>query len=488
MDRKVLANNTMAIRNTLSNLRSRFSRPKKLFHTLFWFTVGAGFGLFFFTGLIALYYQQTYADKIYPGISVENKQFGGKPKEVVENYFKQKNQQLQQTQLLLKTPQNISSISAQELEIGYDEKLLSTQAYSIGRSENIFSNLFLIFQAYTEGINLEPSYHYSDEKLEQILAPIKEEINTEPIDAKFTFQNGRVTEFRSATEGRLLDTETLKETLLEKIVSAHASGKNQLVIIIPIKTVAPDVSNEDVNDLGIVERIGVGTSQFAGSIENRVYNLTLASNRLNGTLVKPGEVFSFNKTVGDISTLTGYKQAYIISGGRTILGDGGGVCQVSTTLFRAILDAGLPIEERNPHAYRVSYYEQDSPPGIDAAIYTPDVDLKFKNDTGHHILIQSYVNPANAQLTFELYGTSDGRVSIVNDPIIVSQSPAPEPLYQDDPELPKGEIKQIDWAAPGAVVYFTRTVTRDGEVIISDKYSTNYRPWQAVYLRGTKEG
>ena len=239
--------------------------------------------------------------------------------------------------------------------------------------------------------------------------------------------------------------------------------------------------------MGIKELIGVGTSLFQHSIESRIYNVNLAASRINGILVAPGEVFSFAKAVGDVSSLTGYKQAYIIENGKTVLGDGGGVCQVSTTLFRAALNSGLPIAERHPHAYRVQYYEQDSPPGIDATVYVPSIDLKFKNDTEHHILIQSIVDLNELRLTFMIYGTNDGRISEIGTPVITSQSPAPEPKYQDDPTLPKGVVKQVDFAAAGANVYFTRTVTKDGEVIISDKFSSNYRPWQAVYLRGTKE-
>ena len=463
-------------------------RLKKVLHTLFWFLLGASLGLFFFAGLVALYHHSAYANKIYPGVSIENYNLGGKTKEEVEEYYEVKNRKIQEKSLEFKVEEIAVSTSAAELEIGYDSKLLAEQAYSLGRGDNTLSNLYISLQAYLHGISLDPAYHYSEEKLEKVLLPLKEEVNTEPVDAKFSFANGRVTEFQSAQEGKALDEESIKKDIVEKVVAGQNNNGKKITFIVPVEVIEPQVTNEQANDLGIKERIGVGTSYYRGSIANRIYNLTLASNRINGTLVKPGEEFSFNKTIGDISTLTGYKQAYIISGGRTILGDGGGVCQVSTTLFRAILAAGLPITERNPHAYRVSYYEQDSLPGIDAAIYTPNVDLKFKNDTGHHILIQAYVNPQTSQLTFELYGTSDGRVSVINEPVIVSSSPAPEPLYQDDPELPKGEVKQIDWAAPGAVVYFTREVTRNGEVIISDKYTSNYRPWQAVYLRGTKEG
>ncbi|HZQ29900.1 MAG TPA: VanW family protein, partial [Patescibacteria group bacterium] len=172
--------------------------------------------------------------------------------------------------------------------------------------------------------------------------------------------------------------------------------------------------------------------------------------------------------------------------GKTVLGDGGGVCQVSTTFFRALLNAGLPIVERHPHSYRVGYYEQDSPPGLDATIYYPSVDLKFRNDTGNYILIQTVVDYDNLRLTFNLYGTKDGREVSISNSVITNQTPAPPPLYQDDPTLPKGVIKQVDFEAAGADVYFTREVRKNGRVVLADKFVSNYQPWQAVFLRGTQ--
>ena len=127
--------------------------------------------------------------------------------------------------------------------------------------------------------------------------------------------------------------------------------------------------NTLVNDLGVKELVGSGYSTYSGSIENRVFNVSHGASKINGVLIPPGETFSFNKTVGDITAATGFKQAYVIKSGRTVLDDGGGICQVSTTLFRAALNAGLPIVNRTAHAYRVGYYEQGFPPGIDATIY-----------------------------------------------------------------------------------------------------------------------
>ncbi len=461
---------------------------KKVSRITFWFSAGAIIALFLISSFSYIGFQQYYKNKIYPGVRIDGIDFSNKNESDVKEYFNQKNDEASNAAFTFSHEDKLATVSAQEIEFGYDGNLLTAQALSIGRSKDPITNLSLIFQAYTMGVDLSSSYKFSDEKLYKKLDPLIQEINEKPTEAVFNFENGRVTEFKASSDGQEVNKEELNKQIISKAKLISSTPiKNAVMIQIPVKILKPNLTTDKVNEMGIKELIGTGTSTFKGSIENRIYNLSLAASRLNGVLIPPGEVFSFNNTIGDVSSLTGYKQAYVIQNGRTVLGDGGGVCQVSTTFFRALLNAGLPITERNQHAYRVSYYEQDSPPGIDAAIYTPNIDLKFKNDTGHHILVQTVMDPAEQRLTFMLYGTSDGRISEISTPIILSQSPAPEPKYEDDPNLPKGTIKQVDFAASGARTTFTRTVTRNGKVIINDTFNSNYRPWQAVFLRGTKE-
>src|SRR5581483_9651596 len=182
----------------------------------------------------------------------------------------------------------------------------------------------------------------------------------------FTFQNGKVTTFQLGADGKMLDEDTLKSEIINTMKdSVLTSRPQQLTLSLPVKTIHAADANDVANKMGIKEEVAEGTSLFAGSTSDRIYNISLAASRLNGVIIKPGEVFSFDQTVGDISALSGYKQAYVIENGKTTLGDGGGVCQVSTTMFRAALNAGLPIVERHQHAYRVGYYEQDAGPGID---------------------------------------------------------------------------------------------------------------------------
>lgn len=334
-----------------------------------------------------------------------------------------------------------------------------------------------------ESINIREAGILIDQgKLASYLSSLLTKINHEARDARFTFDPAakRVREFQSAREGREV---SLDQTAI-MIAQAALTGSPR-EIDLPIKITQPEIRTSEAENFGIKEKVGEGFSRFAGSIENRIFNIGLAASRLNGALVAPGEVFSFNKTVGDISGATGYKQAYIIKDGRTVLDDGGGVCQVSTTLFRAILNAGLPIVSRTAHAYRVSYYEQGFPPGLDATVFSPSVDLKFRNDTQNYLLIQTSQSGTN--LTVEIYGTSDGRVSSLSTPVVANQTPPPPELRQDDPTLPRGTIKQVDWPAWGANVSFGRTVTRNGETLISETFKSNYRPWQAIFLVGTKD-
>lgn len=321
------------------------------------------------------------------------------------------------------------------------------------------------------------------DKLLNFINNIAGKINQPLKEAKFVFDEGaqRVTEFQPGQERKqLIVAQTV--SLISKAVENGGSSDIQL----PVEITSPQTSAGEVNDYGIKELLGTGTSSFIDSIPNRVFNIGLAGSRTNGILIPPGETFSFNQYIGEISAATGYKQAYVIKAGKTVLDDGGGVCQVSTTLFRAVLNAGLPITERTAHAYRVGFYEQGgTPPGFDATVYPPSVDFKFKNDTKNYILIQNQMIGTN--LIFKIYGTSDGRTTIIGKPVVLSQTPPPPDLRQDDPTLPKGVEKEIEHSIWGMNTQFKRTVVRDGETIIDETWRSNFRPWQKITLVGTKE-
>jgi vancomycin resistance protein YoaR len=370
-------------------------------------------------------------------------------------------------QQILELKKRAENLIGKALELSYNNNNLLLK-----------DNALVGFLAKDDGYNNNQIVTY----IEKSVLP---KVQREPQNATFIYVDKKVEGFTPAKVGIAVNEEELLLNILSAMRTLDTSTSKTERVTIPVFTKEPEITLEDVNNLGINELVGRGTSFFRGSIPTRVFNIGHAAAKFNSILVAPGEEFSFNKILGDVTALTGYKQAYIIKDGRTVLGDGGGVCQVSTTLFRAVLDAGLPIIDRRAHSYRVGYYEQGSPPGIDATVYYPTTDFKFKNDTAHHLLIQSVIDKSNNSLAFEIYGTSDGRKVTISKPVVTNVTAPPEDLYVDDPTLPAGQIKQIDHKAWGAKVTFNYLVVKDGKELTNRTFVSNYRPWQSVFLRGT---
>src|SRR5690606_14472325 len=180
--------------------------------------------------------------------------------------------------------------------------------------------------------------------------------------------------------------------------------------------------------------------------------------RFDGIIIGPGEVFSFNRYVGDISPEEGYVSSSVIVGGRTVSGVGGGVCQVSTTACPAAFYAGFPILERYAHGYRVGYYETGEGVGMDAAIYPPDLDFRFQNDTDYHLLIEASIIPQQNMVQFRFYSTNPGRQVVKEGPVIRDVLPPAPTRYEVNNDLAPGQSLQVDWAAEGAYVEVRRII------------------------------
>ncbi len=328
--------------------------------------------------------------------------------------------------------------------------------------------------------------------LRQGLEGIASEVNRQPENARFYFddETRQLVLIQPAKVGRTLDI----DATIQAINQALARGEHTVNLV--VRETPPSVKDDaTAESLGIRELVGSAVTYFYGSSAARIQNIQTAAARFHGVLIAPGETFSMGKVLGDVSLDNGYAEALIIYGGRTIKGVGGGVCQVSTTLFRAVFFAGYPIVERHSHAYRVSYYEQTasgqidpSLAGLDATVYFPLVDFKFVNDRPYWLLMETYVNVEARRITWKLYSTSDGRQVEWNTSGLMNVVPAPKPRFEPNPELEAGEIKQIDWAADGADVIITRIVRRAGEVLFQDEFRTHYEPWQAIcqFGPGTK--
>jgi vancomycin resistance protein YoaR len=321
------------------------------------------------------------------------------------------------------------------------------------------------------------------------LISMKSDLEAVPENSRFIFNDDtkQLEVLKPAVIGRTLDVDNSVVAINQALQNGgHAAA-------LSFATTNPPVTDQMTGaELGITQLISEQTTFFAGSSAERIQNIKTAAARFHGLMVSPGATLSMADIVGDISPENDYVAALIISGDETIKGIGGGVCQVSTTLFRTAFFAGFPIVERHPHAYRVGYYEQINSSGqhdpqlagMDASVFVPIVDFKFTNDTPYWLLMETYFNPSYNSLVWKFYSTSDGRVVSQESTGLTNIIQPPDVVYRENPDLPEGKKEKKEYAVEGADITVTRTVTRNGEVIYLDKFFTRYEPWGEVWECG----
>ncbi|HEY9152247.1 MAG TPA: VanW family protein [Anaerolineales bacterium] len=320
------------------------------------------------------------------------------------------------------------------------------------------------------------------DSIRQMLADIATQADRQAANAQFHFDptTKQLALITPSVTGRTIDI----NASVQAINDAVARGVHTIPIV--MQETQPAASDTvTAQQLGVTQLIEQQTTYFYGSPPERIQNIQTAAARFDGVLVAPGETFSMGQTLGDVSLNNGYTEALIIYGNQTIKGVGGGVCQVSTTLFRTVLNAGFPVVERVPHAYRVSWYEESSSgtinpnfAGMDATVYFPLVDFKFTNDSPYWILMET--NTGSDYLTWQFYSTPDGRSVTINSTGPQNIVPAPPASFVVNPDLKFNQMNQTDYAVNGADVDVTRTVTKNGAVYFQDEFKSHYEPWQAI--------
>jgi vancomycin resistance protein YoaR len=317
-------------------------------------------------------------------------------------------------------------------------------------------------------------------KLTPYLEQMAAAINRPVVEAqlKFNADTGQLIVLQPSQTGRALDVETTYQRIL-----ALKDQPNQRIEL-PLAITAPVVASDNLANLGIKELVSESTSYFKGSSESRMQNIALAASKFDGVIIPPGGVFSFNEHLGEVTKEAGFNESLIIQGNRTSVGLGGGVCQVSTTAFRAAFYGGFEIVERWAHGYRVGWYEINSVPGLDATVYSPDLDFRFRNDTDYYMLIQTESDLLEGTVTFRFYSTNTGREVTISEPETTNLVKHGPPLYEPDPSLPKGVTKQVDWAVDGLDVRVNRIVKQGDQVLHQDEIFSHYTPWRAVYKVG----
>ncbi len=331
----------------------------------------------------------------------------------------------------------------------------------------------------TANINL--GINFNNDVMKNFLTDFAKTVDQEPKNAKLKVDNSTVKIDTDGVNGQKLKIDAAITTIVTTLTSHDDTASS--TITLPTESIDAKVQSSNLASLGLKEIIGHGETTFKGSPSNRIHNISTGAQFLNGALIAPGSEFSTLKTLGAIDGSTGYLPELVIKEDKTTPEFGGGLCQVSTTLFRSVLNAGLKVTARQNHAYRVPYYEP--PVGLDATIYDPAPDFKFINDTGNYILLQSKV--AGIKITFDLYGTKDGRSSAISDPVVTNITEPPAPEYINTDTLNKGETKQVEKAHQGATAVVVYTVTKDGKELFKQTFRSKYKAWQARYLVGTKE-
>ena len=267
---------------------------------------------------------------------------------------------------------------------------------------------------------------------------------------------------------------------IQQLEEGWQAGSSTVIIVLDRLT--PVMLGTDAERLGIKDIIGVGISNFAGSPTNRRKNIALGAKKVNGSLIAPDATFSLLKTLGEIDAANGWFKELVIKQNKTEAEYGGGLCQIGTTAFRGALASGLPITQRANHSYRVPYYE---PAGTDATIYDPAPDFRFKNDTGHWILITSLIKGDNAFFTF--WGTDDQREIVQTKSRVYNIVPPPPKKIVETLDLPPGKVKCTERPHAGADASFDYTVTYPNGETKKVTFNSHYKPWGEVCLLGVAQ-
>jgi vancomycin resistance protein YoaR len=329
-------------------------------------------------------------------------------------------------------------------------------------------------------------YSFDPEEMRRALALVANSVAVPAKDAELRWVNGRAEVRTPEVNGRELDVQATADAIVRAI------GDDVTSVAVITRDVRPPVTAETAGSVQIRERLSFASTEYGSSVPNRLHNVELAASRLNGALVPPGGMFSFNAAVGEVSFNSGYRTGYGIVGASngtisTIPSVGGGICQVATTVFQATFHAGMPIGERNWHLYWIPRYGNGvgGMKGLDATVDADyGLDFTFKNATNDWLAVISHFD--GAYLTFELWGTNPGWEIQIDQPVITNHRPANHQMvYENSDQLPAGTQVFVEHAEDGFDAAIHRVVRKDGQVVDEVTLHSTYAPARNVTLVGT---
>jgi vancomycin resistance protein YoaR len=290
-------------------------------------------------------------------------------------------------------------------------------------------------------------------------------------DAVWVFEKSSKTWIATQQSAWSVDTKLSRAFVLEALKYNKPSAR------IVVQRSNPKRNLSDWHKSGVRYHFGGGESYFRGSSSFRMTNIVAGAKQIDNITIAAGANFNFNRDVG-ISKELGFVDGYIIKGGILEKDIGGGICQVSTTVWRAAYNAGLPIVQRNFHSYRVSYYD---PPGFEATVFSPYKNLIFKNDTGAPLFVQVTWYLRAQKLEMNFFGRKPDRKVSISDGYIYNVRPPPAPRFVADPEIKFGRAKRLSGAERGMNVRINRVVRYNTGTVARDTTFSSYVPWGELW-------
>jgi vancomycin resistance protein YoaR len=410
-----------------------------------------------------------------PKVMIESIDFTGKTKDqVISTLFDAYGNTILEKNVEIIAPEKIYYVSYRELNVKYNIMEVVDKAYEYGRNENFFYKYLLIRKGEKQEFDL--NFTYDESPINKVISEMEKAINKESINATIGLLYAGRFEVKDEIKGVKLD--SLK--LLSDINSKIQSESKDLTLIAPIEETNAAITGEDLR--AINANVGSYSTSFFNSSVNRINNITLATEVINGTVLMPEEVFSFNETLGARTESKGYKNAHIILDGEYVDGLGGGICQVSSTLYNAALLAGLEIVERHHHTYPSTYV----PLGQDASVDYGNLDIKIRNNEEYPIYIYGYTK--NKTVTFIIYSNNElNKIAkvVVNDIYKIYQ-----PKYKiiEDPYLRMGVERIEKKAHTGYKVNVYRVFYQNNIKVLTETVSSDYfMPFEGVKRVGTKK-
>ncbi|NLZ94126.1 MAG: hypothetical protein GX922_09000 [Firmicutes bacterium] len=428
------------------------------------------------TGLDFYYHR----DRIYAGVCIDKINVGGLTKEKAGHLLAEeltKNNFDQNTVELIINDSVYNKTFAQ-LGINVDVNSTIDSAFSAGREVLHLFRYPKRLQLARNKLTILPSIQIDQAQFQKELEEILAETEQAAVNASFKLSADREkVEIEPDQPGRRVDIGKTYQAVLESAKSFFAP----ITIEVPISEVEAEVTAESLASLAITEKIAAFSTVFSTGNANRAHNIRLAAAALDKSLILPNAIFSFNETVGNATAAKGYRAAPVIVNGRLVDGIGGGICQVSSTLYNTVLLADLAIIERRNHGLTVNYL----PPGLDATVAYGSIDLKFKNTRPHALWLRTFVD--GNKLTVVLYGTKIPGHEVKVYTTNVQKIPAGEKIIETK-DLPKGKKELIREGQPGYRATVWRAVYLNGQEERREKISQDtYRAVPAEYRVGTAE-